>query len=166
MWVVAFSPWTSYTVARRSVRVVEQFWYSFPLKGPSGAFWFFGRPSEERTREERRMSVYIARLKWWMNEWMNECGTLLEWYWKWRTELHRGNLVPLPFCPLRINPTWAGVGLSQGFRGDRTRSNRLSHGTLFMLVPLWNPLKSQWKVLTIPSCYDFTNNTSVIRSYV
>jgi len=148
MWVVAFFPRTSYTVARRSVRVVEQF--SFPLKGPSGVFWFLGRPREERTREKRGRSVYIARLTWWMNEWMNEFGTLLEWYWKWRTEILGDNLVPLPFFPLRVNLIWAGVGLNQGFRGERTGSNRLSHGTLFMLVPVWNPLKSQRKILTTP----------------
>ena len=38
--------WTSWDVARRPVRVVEQFWCSYPLKGPTDIFVFIRRPHE------------------------------------------------------------------------------------------------------------------------
>jgi hypothetical protein len=56
------SPCTSCGMARRSVRVVEQFICSYPLKVSSDVFLFLGRSAnlrnrEVRTSDKRRMSV-------------------------------------------------------------------------------------------------------------
>ena len=55
-----FSPsaaWTLCGLARRSVRVVEQFWCFYPLKGPNNAFVFLGQACEVRICENWGLEV-------------------------------------------------------------------------------------------------------------
>ena len=54
------TPWTSYGLARRPVRLFELFSCSFPLKGPSEVFLFLGQPhrcAKLRSAKQRKARV-------------------------------------------------------------------------------------------------------------
>jgi hypothetical protein len=53
---------------------------------------------------------------------------MVEIYWREKTEALREKTVPLPLCPPQI-PTWTDSGANPGLCGERSVTNRLSHGT-------------------------------------
>ena len=84
MTAASFLPstaWTSSGVARRPVRVVEQFLCSYPLKGPTNMFLFLRRPHKftkprNETRVKRRTSLlYNSFQHYLLTPW---CRVLLE----------------------------------------------------------------------------------------
>jgi hypothetical protein len=42
----------------------------------------------------------------WMNEWMNDFGAVLEWFWWENTEVLGEKSAPLPLCQLQISLEW------------------------------------------------------------
>jgi hypothetical protein len=58
---------------------------------------------------------------------IDEYGAMVEWYFAGETEVLGENL---PSATLSTtNPTWIDPGANPGLRGERSATNRLSHGT-------------------------------------
>jgi hypothetical protein len=57
----------------------------------------------------------------WMNEWMNECGILVDGYWQATTEVPGEKCAPMPLCPPQISRELAW-----------DRANCLSYGRTWM----------------------------------
>lgn len=64
-----------------------------------GASWAFFLSLSLLSKNTVNWKDYIASL---IDEWMNECGELVEWQWQGEYELLREKPVPLPLCPPQI----------------------------------------------------------------
>jgi hypothetical protein len=52
--------------------------------------------------------------------------------WTWENRSNRGKTCPSATLST-TNPTWTDLGSNPGLRGERPATNRLSHGTAFVI---------------------------------
>jgi hypothetical protein len=106
--------------------------------------FFFRRAPQQKLRTHRSLKAYCATL-WWRYKFFfifPSNGAPVEWNWQGETEVLGGKTCPSATLST-TNPTWTGLWSNPGLRGERSATNRLSHGTA-----LWQPYH-----LHVPTVY-------------
>ena len=103
--------------------------------------------------------------------WMNNCVTMVEWYWHGVTEVLGENPVPMIFCPTHIHLDWPGI--ESGHPLSEVCGNRLNHGTDRSYVAYKTVNTSIWGfawltcsyILTTIGCISQVSHQAAIRHH-
>jgi hypothetical protein len=71
----------------------------------------------------------FTNLFFWYEQYVDEYGTLVEWYWQGKTEVLGAKPVPVPL--FRPPISWTDLGSNLRLRGERPVTNRLRYDVTF-----------------------------------